>query len=63
MRYFKKLTSITLSAFIALWITSCKKDITPVKNYDPTVGVVSLIKNDNEFYAREICFFPGYAEC
>ncbi|MEP6949448.1 MAG: hypothetical protein ABI863_09245 [Ginsengibacter sp.] len=57
MRYFKKLLSITLYASIVLWITSCKKDITPVKNYDPTVGVVSLIKNDNGFMPGKYVYF------
>jgi hypothetical protein len=57
MGYFKKLFSITLYAFIALWITSCKKDIIPVKNYDPTVGIVSLIKNDNGFMPGKYVFF------
>lgn len=47
MEYFKKLSSITLFAFMALFNASCKKDITPVQNIDPTAGVVSLIKNDN----------------
>jgi hypothetical protein len=57
MRYFNKLTGILLCASIALWITSCKKDITPAKNYDPTVGVVSLIKNDMSFMPGKYVFF------
>lgn len=49
MRYLNKLIITTLFVFTALWIISCKKDITPVKNDDPTIGIVSMIKNDNGF--------------
>lgn len=59
MAYFKKFTIIAFYAFNVLWIISCKKDIqvTPAKNYDPTVGVVSLIKNDNQFLPAKYIFF------
>ena len=57
MRYFEKLIGTTLFAFIALLITSCKKDITPIKNYDPTEGIVSLIKNDNGSMPAKYVFF------
>lgn len=57
MRYFKILIGIMSFAFIALWITSCQKEITPVQNYDPTVGVVSLIKNDNGFMPGKYVYF------
>ncbi len=59
MAYFKKFTIIAFYAFNVLWIISCKKDIqvTPAKNYDPTVGVVSLIKNDNQFLPAKYVFF------
>jgi hypothetical protein len=57
MRYFNKLIITALFVFTASWITSCKKDITPVKNSDPTIGVVSLIKNDNGFMPAKYVYF------
>jgi hypothetical protein len=57
MRYFKNLIGATLFAFIVLVITSCKKDITPIKSYDPTEGIVSLIKSENTLMPSKYVFF------
>lgn len=55
MRYFRLIIT-TLPAFLASWLSSCKKDITPVKNFDPTVGIVSLIKNEGEIMPAKYVF-------
>ena len=57
MRYFEKLIYNTLFIFTLAWISSCKKDITPPQNFDPTVGVVSLIKNEGEIKPGKYVFF------
>ena len=56
MRFFKKLMGTTLFAAQLFWITSCKKDVTPIKNFDPTVGIVSLIKNEGEIMPGKYVF-------
>ena len=56
MRYFEKLICNTLFIFTLAWISSCKKDITPPQNFDPTVGVVSLIKNEGEIMPAKYVF-------
>src|SRR5258705_12603687 len=57
MRYFEKLIYNTLFIFALVWISSCKKDITPPENFDPTTGVVSLIKNEGEIKPGKYVFF------
>src|SRR4029079_7827102 len=55
MRCFRLIIT-TLPASLAFWLSACKKDITPVKNFDPTVEIVSLIKNEDEIMPAKYVF-------
>ena len=56
---YKKLCVTALYIFVALFVYSCRKDIEaiPAKSYDPTVGVVSQLKDDQAFMPGKYIFF------